>query len=159
VQRDPIVELVRRRTWAGWVDLVLLAALAVLISTMTGNAHLGSWTTYDLGGAAVEHHGFQVNLPGATFLWWVLISLIYYSAAEALTGQTVGKWLFGLKVIKVNGQPLDGTSVVIRTIGRIVDVLPLFYLVGWIAMRGPRRPPQRIGDRMAGTTVVPVSHP
>jgi uncharacterized RDD family membrane protein YckC len=49
--------------------------------------------------------------------------------------------------------------VLLRTLGRIVDVLPVFYLVGWIAMRGPHRPPQRLGDRLAGTTVVPICHP
>jgi uncharacterized RDD family membrane protein YckC len=46
--------------------------------------------------------------------------------------------------------------VLLRTLGRM---LPGLYLVGWVAMHGSRRPPQRIGDRMAGTTVVPASHP
>lgn len=156
---DPIVDLVRRRTRAGWVDVFILFVVAAVISAVTGNAHIGTWTEYGPGGAVATHHGFTINLPGATFLWWVLVSLLYYSADEAFTGQTVGKRMFGLKVIKVNGRPLDGTSVVIRTLGRLVDVLPAFYLVGWITMRGPRRPPQRLGDRMAGTTVVPVSHP
>jgi uncharacterized RDD family membrane protein YckC len=64
----------------------------------------------------------------------------------------------GLKVITVNGRPLGVRPVLLRTLGRIVDVLPFFYLVGWIAMRGPRQPPQRLGDRLAGTTVAPVSH-
>jgi hypothetical protein len=45
----------------------------------------------------------------------------------------------------------------LRTVGRVIDVLPVFYLVGWIMMRGPHRPPQRFGDRIARTTVVPVS--
>lgn len=76
-----------------------------------------------------------------------------------LTAQTIGKRLMGLKVIMVNGQALDGRAVVIRTLGRFIDVLPVFYLVGWIMMRGPHRPPQRLGDRLAGTTVVPISHP
>jgi uncharacterized RDD family membrane protein YckC len=159
MQPDPIVDLIRRRTRAGWVDVFILFVVAVVISAATGNAHVGTWTAYGPGGVAVTHHGFSINLPGATFLWWVLICLLYYSADETFTGQTVGKRMFGLKVIKVNGRPLDGTSVVIRTVGRLVDVLPAFYLVGWITMRGPRRPPQRLGDRIAGTTVVPVTHP
>jgi uncharacterized RDD family membrane protein YckC len=63
----------------------------------------------------------------------------------------------GLEVITVTGGPLGVWAVLLRTIGRIVDVLPVFYLVGWIAMRGPHKPPQRLGDRIAGTTVVAVS--
>jgi uncharacterized RDD family membrane protein YckC len=158
MQRDPIVALVRRRTWAGWIDVLILFGVSVLISAASGNAHAGTWTTtYGPYGADV-HHGLQINLPGKLFLWWALLSLLYYSASEAFTGQTIGKRLLGLRVIRVDGRPLDGTAVVIRTIGRVVDVLPVFYLVGWIAMRGPRRPPQRLGDRMAGTTVAPVSN-
>ncbi len=59
-----------------------------------------------------------------------------------------------MKVIMVNGQPLNGRAVVLRTLGRIVDVLPVFYLVGWIAMRGAHKPPQRLfcSDR-AGRTL------
>jgi hypothetical protein len=41
-----------------------------------------------------------------------------------------------------------------------IEVIAEFDVMsGWIAMRGPRRPPQRLGDRPAGTTVVPVYHP
>ena len=65
----------------------------------------------------------------------------------------------GLKVVTLSGAPPDVSAVLICTLGRIVDVLPALYLVGWILMGGPRRPPQRLGDRWAGTTVVPVSHP
>jgi uncharacterized RDD family membrane protein YckC len=98
-------------------------------------------------------------LPGGWFLLWAVIALLYYFLAELQSAQTIGKRVMGLKVIMVNGRPLGAQPVLLRTLGRIVDVLPIFYLVGWIIMRGPRRPPQRLGDRLAETTVVPVSHP
>ena len=158
MQHDALIDLLRRRTWAGWVDVLVLAVVGVVISEATGNAHVGTWTTYD-GSLTSVHHGVQINLPGAAFVLWVVIALLYYLVDEALTGQTVGKRLFRLKVIKVDGRALDVGSVAIRTVGRVIDVLPVFYLVGWIAMRGPHRPPQRLGDRLAGTTVAPVSHP
>jgi hypothetical protein len=44
----------------------------------------------------------------------------------------------------------------VRTLGRIVDVLPLFYLVGLIALASSTSPRQRIGDRLAHTTVAPA---
>jgi uncharacterized RDD family membrane protein YckC len=106
-----------------------------------------------------QHSGLSVSLTGGPFLLWVGIALLYHFIAELQTGQTVGKRIMGLKVITVNGRPPGVRPVLMRTLGRIVDVLPFFYLVGWIAMRGPRQPPQRLGDRLAGTTVVPVSHP
>ncbi len=155
---ESLVVLLRRRTWAGWIDVLLLFAVALMISAITGNAHVGSWTT-TVGGFADEHKGVSINLPSWSFLLWIVVALCYYAFAEATTGQTVGKRMLGLKVIMVNGGPLTTKAVGLRTIGRLIDVLPLFYLVGWIAMRGPHQPPQRLGDRAAGTTVVPISHP
>jgi len=158
VARDPLIDLLRRRTWAGWIDVLLLAVVGVLVSALTGHAHIGSWTTVDAAGV-VQHRGVAVDLPTGPFLIWIAVAGLYYSVDEVLTGQTVGKRVMGLKVIMVNGGPPDVRPVMLRTIGRIVDALPAFYLVGWIAMRGPHRPPQRLGDRLAGTTVVPMSHP
>jgi uncharacterized RDD family membrane protein YckC len=113
----------------------------------------------NLAGYDCGHHGVDLTLPGGLFLAWVVIALLYHLIAELATGQSLGKWLMGLKVVDVNGRPLGMRPVLLRTLGRIVDVLPIFYLVGWIAMRGTHRPPQRLGDRLAGTTVVPISHP
>jgi uncharacterized RDD family membrane protein YckC len=134
----------------------VLFLVATLVSRATGNAHIGSWSTVQ-DGYVVQHRGVAMNLPPGPFLSWVTIAALYYSFDEFLTGQTIGKRLMGLKVIRVDGQPLSGRSVAVRTVGRAIDVLPAFYLIGWIAMRGPHRPPQRIGDRLAGTTVVSVS--
>jgi uncharacterized RDD family membrane protein YckC len=153
-----LIELLRRRTSAGWIDVLILFAFSVFISAASGNAHVGTWTAYGPGGTVINH-GVAINLPPNPFLIWVAVAILYYSVSELLTGQTIGKRLLGVKVIMVNGRPLGGRAVALRTIGRIIDVLPAFYLVGWIAMRGPHRPPQRLGDRIAGTTVVPVSHP
>jgi uncharacterized RDD family membrane protein YckC len=158
MNRDPIVDLLRRRTWAGWIDVLFLCIVYALLSAITGHAHVGTWTTSEVGGA-VLHHGVAIDLPTGPFVAWIALALLYYSLDEVLTGQTIGKRLMGLQVIMVNGHPLDARRVLLRTVGRIVDVLPVFYLVGWIAMRGPHRPPQRLGDRLAGTTVVPVSYP
>ncbi len=96
------------------------------------------------------------HLKGRVFVAWVVIALLYYFIAELGTTTTIGKGLMGLKVITISGRPLGARPVLLRTLGRIVDVLPVFYLAGWIAKHGSRRPPQRIGDRIAGTTVVPA---
>jgi uncharacterized RDD family membrane protein YckC len=158
MDQDDLIQVLRRRTRAGWIDVVILFVIAVIVSAATGNAHVGSWTTID-NGVVNQHHGVSINLPTGPLLFWIAIAMLYYSVDEVLTAQTIGKRLMGLKVIMVSGRSLDGRAVVLRTLGRFIDVLPVFYLVGWITMRGPHRPPQRLGDRLAGTTVVPVSHP
>lgn len=128
------------------------------MSVASGRGHIGHWTGND-NGVLDQHYGADITMPFAWWVVWLAIVLLYYSVDEVLTGQTVGKRIMGLKVITVSGLPLDGRAVVLRTLGRVIDVLPAFYLVGWIMMRGPHRPPQRFGDRIAGTTVVPVSRP
>jgi uncharacterized RDD family membrane protein YckC len=156
--RDPLVSLLRRRTWAGWIDVLVLFIVGAMVSVAAGQSHIGSWTTTD-NGFVTQHSGFSVALNGGPFFIWVGIALLYYFIAELATGQTIGKGIMGLKVIAITGGSLGPRHILLRTVGRIVDVLPAFYLVGWIAMRGPRKPPQRLGDRVAGTTVVPLSHP
>jgi uncharacterized RDD family membrane protein YckC len=150
--------LLRRRTQAGWIDVLMLFLVSVILSAATGNAHIGTWTTVT-DGVAQQHQGFAINLPAGPAVALIAIATLYYSLQEAWSGQTIGKSLMGLEVIMVNGQPLGVRAVALRTVGRVIDVLPVFYLVGWIMMRGPHRPPQRFGDRIAGTTVVPVGHP
>jgi uncharacterized RDD family membrane protein YckC len=158
VDHDALIKVLRRRTWAGWIDVLVLSVVAVIVSAITGNAHVGSWTTTD-NGFVTQHYGLAIHLPAGPLFVWIALAILYYSVDEVLTAQTLGKRLMGLKVIMVNGQALSGGAVVLRTPGRFIDVLPAFYLVGWIMMRGPHRPPQRLGDRLAGTTVVPLSHP
>jgi uncharacterized RDD family membrane protein YckC len=158
VAQNPLVDVLRRRTWAGWIDVLVLFMVSVILSAATGNAHIGSWTAID-NGVVTQHRGFAIDLPAGPFLAWIAIAMLYYSVDEVLTAKTVGKRLMGLKVIMVSGQPLTGNAVMLRTLGRFIDVLPVFYLVGWIMMRGPHQPPQRLGDRLAGTTVVPITHP
>jgi uncharacterized RDD family membrane protein YckC len=158
VDHDALVKVLRGRTWAGWIDLLVLSVVGVIVSTVTGNAHVGSWTTID-NGVVTQHRGLSISLPAGPLLVWIALAMLYYSVDEVLTAQTLGKRLMGLKVIMVNGQPVNGRAITLRTLGRFIDVLPAFYLVGWIMMRGPHRPPQRLGDRLAGTTVVPISHP
>jgi uncharacterized RDD family membrane protein YckC len=158
VDQDALIKVLRARTWAGWIDVFVLFVASVIVSAVTGNAHVGSWTAID-NGVVTQHRGLAINLPAGPLLGWIAIAMLYYSIDEVLTAQTIGKRLLGLKVIMVNGEPLNGHAVVLRTLGRFIDVLPAFYLVGWIMMRGPHRPPPRLGDRLAGTTVVPISHP
>ena len=108
--------------------------VGVLLSIASGGAHIGSWTSND-NGFLTHHSGLSVNLNGGPFLLWVAAALLYHFIAELLTGQTIGKRVMGLKVITTNGRALSIQPVLLRTLGRIVDVPPVFYLVGWIAMQ------------------------
>jgi hypothetical protein len=68
-------------------------------------------------------------------------------------GQTVGKRVLKLRVMDERGLGLRPSQIVVRNILRAVDSLPLFYVVGGVAMVFTRHC-QRLGDLAAGTVVV-----
>ncbi|MBM3289154.1 MAG: RDD family protein [Candidatus Hydrogenedentes bacterium] len=67
-------------------------------------------------------------------------------------GQTVGKYVMRLRVIDEQGLRLQFSQIAIRNFLRLVDSLPLFYLVGGIACVLSKRC-QRLGDLAANTIV------
>jgi uncharacterized RDD family membrane protein YckC len=68
-------------------------------------------------------------------------------------GQTLGKRLLGLRVMDARGLRLHLPQIVLRNLLRLVDALPLLYLVGGIACFFSRNG-QRLGDLAANTVVV-----
>lgn len=68
-------------------------------------------------------------------------------------GRTVGKVAAGIRVVGDSGEPVRFFPSAIRTILRIVDFLPIFYIAGVISMVATGRD-QRLGDLAAGTLVV-----
>lgn len=78
----------------------------------------------------------------------------YYMVFEVTTnGQSIGKRVLGLRVIKEGGYPIGFADAAIRNLVRIVDFLPFFYGVGLLCM-AINRNWQRLGDLAAGTLVI-----
>jgi uncharacterized RDD family membrane protein YckC len=128
-------KLDNRRVLAAVVDLLIVAAGGVVILF-----------------AADSLTGERQSALGAVILGW---ALYYFFATESGDGQTVGKKLMKLRVVRSDGSPVGMREVAVRTVLRVVDN----YLVGLIVMlaTGDRR--QRIGDLAAGTIVVDASAP
>jgi len=68
-------------------------------------------------------------------------------------GQTLGKRVLGLRVMDEQALKLEFSQVVVRNLLRLVDALPVLYLVGGISCVLTRRF-QRLGDLVANTIVV-----
>jgi uncharacterized RDD family membrane protein YckC len=78
----------------------------------------------------------------------------YGSLFEAgWNGQTPGKRIAGLRVVRTNGTPVDLTSAIGRNFLRTADMLPACYTVGLICMALTRRL-QRLGDLLFDTMVI-----
>jgi len=82
-----------------------------------------------------------------------LVVFAYDVAFEVLNnGRTVGKVAAGIRVVGDTGETVRFLASAIRNIVRIVDFLPLFYLVGTVSIVSTRHD-QRLGDMAAGTVV------
>ena len=96
---------------------------------------------------------------GVLFLLTFLIAWSYFVLLEWLwQGQTVGKRMFGLRVIRDDGAPAGFMAVLIRNLLRVVDFLPVFYGLGLVIVIASARS-QRLGDIAAGTYVVRAPRP
>jgi len=68
-------------------------------------------------------------------------------------GQTPGKRLAGLRVVRLDGTPACVLEIVVRNLVRLVDLLPFFYALGAVVVLSNRHS-RRLGDFAAGTLVI-----
>jgi uncharacterized RDD family membrane protein YckC len=85
---------------------------------------------------------------------YFLLMYGYFMLFESIwNGQTPGKRLTHIRVIKDSGQPITAIDAVGRNLLRLVDQLPIAYGIGvlcaWISPQS-----KRLGDYVAGTVVV-----
>jgi uncharacterized RDD family membrane protein YckC len=128
-------QLDNRRVLAALVDLLVIGAGGFVLGFVLA---LVNGTDAEWGG----------GMQAVSVAW----ALYYYFAFESGEGQTLGKKLLKIRVIRADGAPAGMREIAIRTILRVVDGLFL-YLVGLVVMlvTGERR--QRLGDLAAGTVV------
>lgn len=102
------------------------------------------------------------EMPKWTIALLILVAFLIFSGYFILfewlwNGQTPGKRLLKLRVIREDGRPITLWEAVARNILRIFDAVPGFalpvYSIGLISIFVSRRD-QRIGDLFAGTVVV-----
>jgi uncharacterized RDD family membrane protein YckC len=93
-------------------------------------------------------------LIAGCFMLFFLAQWAYYSLFEAFwNGQTPGKRLLKIRVIKDSGRQITFFEALARNLLRIIDWLPTFYFVGVISMLCNKEQ-KRLGDLVAGTIVV-----
>ena len=106
-----------------------------------------------LGGLAMNVISPAIGVA-LVFILYFLVDWGYAIFLEGLwSGQTVGKRLFGLRVIQESGVRVSWLQALLRNLARPVDRLPMFYFVGGAAALFTQSQ-QRLGDLLAGTVVV-----
>jgi uncharacterized RDD family membrane protein YckC len=133
---------------AVWLGLLMAMAMLGVLGMASGTFWLTVWV-----------------------LVWFVLEWFYGGLLETFwNGQTVGKRLFGMRVLRTDGQPINGWQAVMRNILRLVDMMPLIPLGPWLGEEGVWPIPtclfglltsslysqryQRLGDLVCGTMVV-----
>jgi uncharacterized RDD family membrane protein YckC len=84
---------------------------------------------------------------------WIGLAFLYYAVPEWRFGASLGKRVAELRVVRLDARPISLWQAVARTILRVIDLLPVLYLLGAASVAATRRH-QRIGDLVARTRVV-----
>ncbi|HVO95848.1 MAG TPA: RDD family protein [Terriglobales bacterium] len=124
-----------RRLGAFLLDLVIIILFCALMGLM---AYIG----YRVGLAA---HDRAVSLENAgplmSFLifGWAFLTAAYFVVFHGMDGRTVGKRLFGLRVIGVDQAPLSYRQAFLRWLATIVSTVPLGLGIFWILLSPEKR--------------------
>ena len=101
---------------------------------------------------------------GVLFIAWFIMAWFYGGLFETFwNGQTPGKRIMGLRVLSVDGRPINAAQAVLRNVLRDVDAMPLvglgsdglipLYMLALLVMTINSRY-QRLGDLASSTIVV-----
>jgi uncharacterized RDD family membrane protein YckC len=131
------------------IDFILTGVVQSVIGLMVGMVvGMSALTTGGDPTATAESAPVNLTLYGLG----TLVFFGYFIIMEAVFGYTLGKRLFGLRVVNENGEPISWGQSFGRNLMRIVDLL-FWGLVAIISMNTSELC-QRLGDRVANTYVI-----
>jgi len=129
-----------RRVLATIVDGIVLSVAFWVMSMLFGST-------------SVEGGQVGASLSGLAALASFVLVFACFIVLEGYLGQTLGKMLLGIKVVRKDTGEVPGIKAAsIRTVMRIIDGL-FAYLVVFIAVLASQKN-QRLGDMLANTLVV-----
>lgn len=139
-------DVVGRRIGAGIIDIGIVIVIVLLVGGLIGN---------DTAPDAPDSARFG-TLDRLAIL---VLVFAYYFVTETVWAQTLGKRALGIRVARVDGSTPGAGAIALRTVLRAVDGLPIFYIVGLVAIFATGSKRQRLGDLAAKTRVVAVDAP
>ena len=144
----PDEQLVQYEYAGFWIRFIAIIIDAILLALIR-------WPVAFILGDAMGYHyntsfvHVNINLAGTVSF---AIGIAYFVLMETSEKQaTIGKMVFGLKVIDQDGKRLNASKALIRYLSKFVSAIIL--LIGFI-MAGFDSKKQALHDKIAGTFVV-----
>jgi uncharacterized RDD family membrane protein YckC len=121
------------RFWAWLIDFILVS---LVLNIFSNPYHLiFTWNPFDY---LIRSAGF----------------LLYWTAMEGYSGQSVGKMVMNLKVTNRVGNHARFPEAFIQSFGKSF-ILPVDCLIGWLGMPGSKL---RLFNRVSGTIVIKTNY-
>jgi uncharacterized RDD family membrane protein YckC len=124
-----------RRVAAFLVDVVIVLLLSMLMGMM-------SFIGYKVGLAAHDRIVSVGNAgPLVLFLTfgWIFLTTAYFVVFHGMDGRTIGKRLFGLRVVSAEQTPVTYRQAFLRCFGLVVAVVPMAAGIFWILLNREKR--------------------
>ena len=126
--------------------LILLFTLAIFTVVGFLAAEIGGGGSRDFLFYQQARIVLPILLPLA-----IILFITYFAFFHGSWGQTIGKMIFGLRVVTIDGQPLTFPRALVRTIVYALSAIPLFLGFFWVAFTRSKR---SWHDFAAGTMVI-----
>lgn len=138
-------DVVRARAYAQVIDLVMMLFVFLVVDIPVAIAIVIAEVFFGASGGVFDWMPFLAG----TFAF-----LGYNVFLESIwDGQTIGKRIFGVRVIMEDGTAVDAWAAFVRNLPVISSYGYVPYLVAYLSMASTDRR-QRLFDRVAGTVVV-----
>lgn len=139
------------RKYAGfWIRLIALIVdgiLIMLVMMPINNALYPAYTT--IAGTGWK---WGVNFQGPAYWTQQIIFWLYAILTTVYLGGTVGKLLFGLRVVNIEGQKISfGAAALREIVGKFISMMVILIGFIWVAFDGKK---QGWHDKLAKTYVV-----
>ncbi len=133
------------------VDLIVVSVVALAAVALV-QAAVNAFTLYGLlGHRLVQSATFQQIMVALNALIGAAIAIGYPVGFWTLLGQTPGKMLTGVRIARVDGQPLTVRRALLRYVGYWLSAIPLGLGFFWVLVDDHR---QCWHDKLADTCVV-----
>ena len=129
----------KNRAFAFLIDYALILAIIMAITYLPDVLSLS--LTLDI----LAEKFSQVLFITIGLLW------VYSTLLEGFNGQSLGKRILGLKVVRTDGKKMSYEHSAVRNFGKVLPVLPFDLFEGWQMKNSTFI---RYFDKFAGTTVI-----